>query len=366
MEKAYFESRHKYPGKEEYAYLRLALQSRYPDKPETEIHELVSECRSLDDAIVAAIGVDFGHHVALRIRMDVLWNLPACSRCGKYRALSTTDNLCYGCRKFPGFTACSQCRLYWDDYPRACRQCGGPVWRITDGPGVPMIPLSQDGQGVIPGSLPSDEVMRQVKQEGLDEERRDTLGNLKSQLENLEKRCAAVWDADLQERREYIKLRRVDPKGAREARSSASSAKVDTTLVQDLDRFFDAVTRLYLRADSEGRDKIRTLMGAHKRLLGNMHGYAGRSASKLKQSGNSECLLGGLVAVSIDDGRSCQDYGSVLGHLYRSALECGLKPSEFFSAVANLSNGESRGVLGSFESSHDFAVFVGPYLKNKA
>jgi hypothetical protein len=86
MEKAYFELRHKYPDKEEYAYLRLALQSRYPDKPETEIHKLASECRSLDDAIVAAIEVDFGHHVALRIRMDVLWNLPACSRCGKYRA----------------------------------------------------------------------------------------------------------------------------------------------------------------------------------------------------------------------------------------------------------------------------------------
>ena len=32
MERTYFELRHKYPGKDEYAYLRLALQSRYPDK----------------------------------------------------------------------------------------------------------------------------------------------------------------------------------------------------------------------------------------------------------------------------------------------------------------------------------------------
>ena len=32
MERTYFELRHKYPGKDEYAYLRLALLSRYPDK----------------------------------------------------------------------------------------------------------------------------------------------------------------------------------------------------------------------------------------------------------------------------------------------------------------------------------------------
>ncbi len=143
MEKAYFDLRHRYPGREEYAYLRLALQSRYPEKSEAYIQELVSDCHSLDDAIVRAISLDFDRYVATRTRMDVLWYLPACSRCGKYRALSTTDDLCYGCRKYPGFAACTKCRLFWDDYPqvRFCQQCGAELWRITDGPGVPMIPL---------------------------------------------------------------------------------------------------------------------------------------------------------------------------------------------------------------------------------
>jgi hypothetical protein len=41
MERAYFEFRHKYPGKEEYAYLRLVLQSRYPDKS-NQVQQLAS------------------------------------------------------------------------------------------------------------------------------------------------------------------------------------------------------------------------------------------------------------------------------------------------------------------------------------
>lgn len=100
-------------------------------------------------------------------------------------------------------------------------------------------------------------------------------------------------------------------------------------------------------------------------MLGNIHGYAARTASKLKQERNPECLLRGLAAVSIDDGRSCQEYGHVLGSLYKNALECRLKPSEFFSVVAKFSNNEARSVLENFESSSDFAVFVGPYTKGR-
>jgi hypothetical protein len=76
--------------------------------------------------------------------MNVLWNLPACSRCVKYRALSTTDDLCYGCRNYPGFAACTKCRLFWDDGAVFCQHCGGKLWKITDGPGVPIIPLGSD------------------------------------------------------------------------------------------------------------------------------------------------------------------------------------------------------------------------------
>ncbi len=360
MEKAYFELRRRYPGKEEYAYLRLALQTRYPEKSGSEITELVSDCRSLDDAIVKAVGVDFGHHVALRIRMDVLWNLPACSRCGKYRALSTTDNLCFGCRKFPGFAACTKCRLYWDDYPRICQHCGGAVWQITDGPGVPIIPVGGDDRPVHQDSPTVSEGANDASQEQLRVKESEALANLVVQLQNLEKRCAAVWDASVRERRQYRQLRRVDPEAAREFVHQARSPGVeDATLIGDLDRFLDALSTLYLGADAE--------VEAHKRLLGNVHGYAARAASKLKQAGTPEWLLRGLVAVSIDDGRSCQDYAFVLGQLYRNALDCGLKPSEFFSVVAKLSDNEMRGVLENFESSQDFAVFVRPYIgKNKS
>jgi primosomal protein N' len=140
MERAYFELRRRYPGKEEYAYLRLTLQSRYPGKP-NEVVQLASECHDLEDLIVKAIAMDFGHAVAVKARMNGLWNLPPCSRCRKYRALSMTDALCYGCRKYAGFAACTKCHLYWDDAPGHCQQCGSKLWKITDGPGVAMIPL---------------------------------------------------------------------------------------------------------------------------------------------------------------------------------------------------------------------------------
>jgi hypothetical protein len=73
------------PGKDEYTYVRLTLQGRYPDKLD-QIHQLASEWRSLDDAIIKTVALDVGDHGAVHVRMNVLWNLPACSRCGKYCA----------------------------------------------------------------------------------------------------------------------------------------------------------------------------------------------------------------------------------------------------------------------------------------
>lgn len=151
MEKAYFDLRRRYPGKNEYAYLRMTLQSRYPDKA-AEVKQMASECKSLDDAIVKAVALDFGYAVAIRVRTHGLWNLPACSKCGKYRALSTTDDLCYGCRTYARFAACTKCHLYWDDAPAFCQRCGGGVWKITDGPGVSIIPVKK-GLYVLPPAL---------------------------------------------------------------------------------------------------------------------------------------------------------------------------------------------------------------------
>jgi hypothetical protein len=196
MERSYFQFRRRYPGKEEYAYFRLTLQSRYPDKNTTELQELLSDCQSLDDVMVSAVAVDFGHPIAVRIRMDVLWNLPPCSRCGKYRALSTTDNLCYGCRKFPGFAACTNCRLYWDDSPKFCQRCGGKVWKITDGPGVRMIPLGDVPQ--VPEHMPAVlEDAQEVNGQHTFEKESDEFVKLVAQVATLEERCARVWDASL-------------------------------------------------------------------------------------------------------------------------------------------------------------------------
>lgn len=139
-EKAYFDFRHRFPGKDEHFYLRLALQSRYPEKDSHQVSALVSDCYNLEDIMLKAISVDFSPGVAAAIRTNVLTNLPPCARCGKYRALSTTDDLCFGCRKYPGFSACTHCHLYWDDLPEFCNQCGAKLWRLTDGPGIPMIP----------------------------------------------------------------------------------------------------------------------------------------------------------------------------------------------------------------------------------
>jgi hypothetical protein len=115
MERAYFDSRRRFAGKDEQVYLRLTLQSRYPEKDSSQIGGLLSDCHTLDDAIVKAVAIDFTPDVAAAIRVNVLWNLPPCARCGKYRASSTVDDLCYGCRKYPGFSACTHCHLFWDD-----------------------------------------------------------------------------------------------------------------------------------------------------------------------------------------------------------------------------------------------------------
>jgi hypothetical protein len=140
-EKAYFDFRRRFPGRDEPVYLRLTLQSRYPEKDSNQVSALVSGCNNLEDIMVKAIALDFTPGIAAATRMNVLMNLPPCARCDKYRALSTTDALCYGCRKYPGFAACTVCHLYWDDSPKFCQRCGGKLWRLMDGPGVPLISL---------------------------------------------------------------------------------------------------------------------------------------------------------------------------------------------------------------------------------
>lgn len=124
IEKSYFEWKHKYPDKTEYAYLRLALQSRYPLNK--DIPEIAARCRNLDDAIMEAVRLDFGDFVAQMFK-PALEAFPLCSVCGRYRALNTVDTLCYGCRIFADLVACHSCRLYWQNDAKFCQKCGAPL-----------------------------------------------------------------------------------------------------------------------------------------------------------------------------------------------------------------------------------------------
>ena len=128
MEKAYFEFKYAYPGKDEYAYLRFALQSRYPEKRTQEIADIAARCKSLEDAILEAVELDFGVEVAEKFRL-ALWSLPLCSVCRRYRAISTVDSLCYGCRNFGDLIACHRCRLYWKKDSKFCQKCGSSLIR---------------------------------------------------------------------------------------------------------------------------------------------------------------------------------------------------------------------------------------------
>jgi hypothetical protein len=186
-----------------------------------------------------------------------------------------------------------------------------------------------------------------------------------AQIDFLEARCAKAWDASLLQRREYRQPRRIDPNLARESQEGASTAAPDATLVEDVDRFFDALCAAYLGGDSTRRAEIRSLMESNRKLLNSLDNYAARAAKKLGETGNPEHLLRGLAAASIDDGRSCRSYGHALGQLYRNAAQHGLEPSVFFTTVAKLSDNEMRGVLENFQSSEDFSVFVRPYLETK-
>lgn len=351
MEKAYFDFRRRFPGRDEHAYLRLVLQSRYPEKDSDQVSVLVSDCNNLEDIIVKAISVDFTPGIASATRMNVLMNMPPCARCGKYRALSTTDYLCYGCRKYPGFSACTHCHLYWDDSPKFCQQCGGKLWRLTDGPGVPMIPLGTASDQSSPaeaggGGQSSTEAEALTSQE---KEELRQFAELAVQSERLEECCTKVWDENLSERRLYRQLRRSDPVAARNMISShASEETADERLIIDLDIYFDALCNFYLRASTENEARVRNLMESSKRLAGSLHNYARRAAVRLKEAGSSEYLLRALAATSIDGGRSGQEFSYILESLWKDAGLKGLDPAPAFSSVAKMSEPEMRNTLEDF------------------
>ncbi len=246
------------PALDEQAYLRLALLSRYPDKPKSKIEELAANCATLDDAITAAIELDFGLPVAMQIMTEVLWRLPACSRCRKYRALSTADDLCYGCRTYPGFAACTKCHLYWDDSPQLCQRCGEKLWKIRAGDGAPMISITARPHEQVRDWRTSATAGSNGTEDGFDK--------LVALVDDLEARCERVWNASAAEQKAYRQLRRTNPKAARKfSRQSALEGNSDEHLVPDLDHLFDGLCAAYLGGNDEKRAEIRSLMEGNRR-----------------------------------------------------------------------------------------------------
>jgi hypothetical protein len=132
MEKSYFEHRYRYPGKMEMAYLFLTLRSRYIEKAENRIWEIVHRCTTLEDAMVEAARIDTGDEGGVEARR-VLEACPMCSKCGEHRAFRSGDPLCYGCREYGDMKVCHYCHLYWPRDARCCSACGQPLSDVTPG-----------------------------------------------------------------------------------------------------------------------------------------------------------------------------------------------------------------------------------------
>jgi hypothetical protein len=126
VEKSFFKWKYKHPGRPENFYLKMVLRTRYFEKPDDFVFDIAQRCRTLDDAIIEAVRVDFGESVARKFK-PAFELFPPCSMCGRYRALSTHDTLCYGCREFGHLIPCHKCHLYWDLGARLCRNCGSPL-----------------------------------------------------------------------------------------------------------------------------------------------------------------------------------------------------------------------------------------------
>jgi hypothetical protein len=279
---------------------------------------------------VEAVRLDFGE-VAANLFRPALEAFPVCTRCGQFRALSTNDSLCYGCRKYGGMRVCTTCRLYWAADSVCCQKCGGTL-----------------GDAVHAARVEPEE---------------DDFAKLMADAELLESRCERPYSSDAARRRQYREMRRRDPELARQSPNDIDSyPEPDRTLNSDLDRFYNAICLIYLSSLHRGAE-IRALLGANKRLLQELYSYAFRRASEFVNTGNKDTLLCGIAAASIDNGRGTRNFDDPLGKLYRAAEERGLDPSFFFFLAACCSENDTRYKLENFEQSEYFVRFVKPHMR---
>jgi hypothetical protein len=342
-EKAYFDVRRKFPGKGEHVYLRLAVQSRYPEKNPEQLNALLAECHDLEDAMVAALVSDFSPGIAAATRINVLSKMPPCARCGKYKALSTTDDLCYGCRKYHSFSACTTCHLYWDDSRGRCSQCGATLWRITDGPGVPMTVYEMTTDQPSP---PQPSIQSQM-----DEWTRRFL-DLAMEAESLAGRCEKVWLESQRDRQAYRAIRQIDPIVARDMVLASEEAEpADPKLIDDLDAFFGTACDFYLDCSDRDRDDLRSVIGSSKQLAGNLFNYAGRTSGRFRENGNLQFLLRALAAFSIDNGQTGREFDFILQRLWEYAAVHRVDAANAFLTIAQKSEPEVGLRLESFVKS---------------
>jgi len=145
---------------------------------------------------------------------------------------------------------------------------------------------------------------------------------LVGRVQLLEFRCGNVWQTGLEQRRNYRKLRREGIAAARYLAEIEQEAAVpDEALSGDIDAFMDGLCAVYLGADSQLRLEIRALLESNTRLLGNVYNYSGRAAGQLKNTGKPLFLLRGLLAASIDNNGSHQDWEWILGELWLAASQ---------------------------------------------
>jgi hypothetical protein len=190
---------------------------------------------------------------------------------------------------------------------------------------------------------------------------------LVADMKNLEARCTLAFKESLKDRRDFRESRPSPPINlhSRGMIPDDESAANDPSLVTDLDHFLDKICTVYLEKAPEHRSEIRGLFDGHKGVMRNLNNYAGRTAQRLKSSGNMKDLMLGLAAASMDENQLYSDYEGVIGLLYLAAVNKGLQPAPYLKLVADMCGTDPcpiRGTLLNFENSEHFRVYVMPRL----
>lgn len=132
----------------------------------------------------------------------------------------------------------------------------------------------------------------------------------------------------------------------------------------------DQMCAAYLEAPPADRETIRQAFAENRTLLNALIGHIYRAASRIQDVEDSQWLLVGLAAASIEDQRTdFRDVLVALGELYMAAARAGIDNRSHFKTVAALSTGKAKGgrntrsLIGGFRQSAHFKQSVAPRLE---